>query len=129
MRRTPLTSLLAVALIGFAGCGDDDDDEPAATSGGTSAPAGTDGTAAPAGGSGLTISGFAFPAGVSGAAGATITVVNDDPATHTVTADDGAFDVEVGGGEQADLVLPDEPGTYAFHCNIHGSMQGSLVVE
>jgi plastocyanin len=122
-----LTLLLTAGLI--AACGDDDDDdaEPAATSAGADTTAGS--TTPAAGGTTLTISGFAFPDGVTGAAGSTISIVNEDSTTHTVTADDDSFDVEVDGGGTDELTLPDEPGSYAFHCNIHGSMQGTLVVE
>ena len=62
------------------------------------------------------------------AAGASISITNDDSATHTVTADDGAFDVEAPAGETVELVAPGA-GTYPYHCSIHSSMTGTLIVE
>ena len=53
---------------------------------------------------------------------------NDDSATHTVTALEGAFNVEVPGGETV-TIDPLEPGSYDFVCNFHGGMSGTLVVE
>jgi len=47
--------------------------------------------------------------------------------THTVTADDGAFDVSVAGGSGASITV-DTPGSYPFHCNIHSSMTGTLII-
>lgn len=138
MRQVLLTIVLGVLPLGFAACGDDDDDgeggpaatEPAATEPAASGTAGETGATSTGGdGATLTISGFAFAEGVTGSAGSTITVVNEDSATHTVTAHDGAFDVTVEGGQSGELVLPAEPGSYDFHCNIHASMQGTLTVE
>jgi plastocyanin len=76
----------------------------------------------------VTIDGFSFAASPV-TAGASFTVDNRDSVAHTVTADDGAFDVRVGGGSDAGVTAPDEPGTYAFHCEIHPSMTGELVVR
>lgn len=56
-----------------------------------------------------------------------LSVTNRDGFTHTVTSDSGAFDVTVEGGTKEKLPSL-SPGTYAFHCNIHTSMHGTLVV-
>ncbi|MEO8363932.1 MAG: cupredoxin domain-containing protein [Ilumatobacteraceae bacterium] len=56
-----------------------------------------------------------------------LSVTNRDGFTHTVTSDSGAFDVTVEGGTKEKLPTL-SPGTYAFHCNIHTSMHGTLVV-
>lgn len=56
-----------------------------------------------------------------------LTVTNHDGFTHTVTADDGAFDVSVTGGATVSLP-PLNPGTYPFHCRIHTSMRGTITV-
>ncbi len=56
-----------------------------------------------------------------------LSVTNLDGFTHTVTSDDGAFDVTVDGGSDASLPTL-TPGTYAFHCKIHTSMIGTLTV-
>ena len=60
----------------------------------------------------------------------TLTVANDDPVEHTLTAIDGAFDTGVlAPGEHTELIVPAEPGTYAFFCEIHPSMTGTLTVS
>lgn len=56
-----------------------------------------------------------------------VSVANHDSFKHTVTSDEGAFDVTVEGG--ATESLPSlNPGVYAFHCTIHPSMRGTLIV-
>jgi plastocyanin len=60
-------------------------------------------------------------------AGATVTVRNNDAVTHTVTSDDGKFNVTVDAGKTATFTAP-AAGTYKFHCNIHNYMHGTLTV-
>lgn len=132
-RRRLLVALAAGALVTLGGCGDDDGD------GDADLPAGDDGGAVDDGdgdggdGAGssagaITISGFAFE-GATVAAGATVSVTNEDSTTHTVTSVDDAFDVSVAGGEMAEITAPAEPGSYEYRCEIHTSMTGTLVVE
>src|SRR5688572_18746534 len=55
---------------------------------------------------------------------------------HTVTADDGSFDSDPGGvpgpgGRPAESGYSrqfDTPGEYAYHCKVHDSMRGVVVV-
>jgi plastocyanin len=62
-------------------------------------------------------------------AGDTVTFVNDDDETHTVTANDGTFDSK-GLAEKATFShVFTKPGTYAYHCTIHTTMKGSIVVD
>lgn len=56
-----------------------------------------------------------------------VSVTNRDSFKHTVTADDGAFDIEVNGGATESLPALN-PGMYSFHCKIHTTMQGTLTV-
>ena len=78
----------------------------------------------------ITISDFAFEVPQTVAAGATVTVVNEDSMSHTVTSSDpGAFDVTVAGGATTTFVAPAKAGSYAFACSFHGNMKGTLVVE
>jgi plastocyanin len=48
---------------------------------------------------------------------------------HTFTADDGAFDESYVADESISVDVPDEPGDYPFHCEIHSSMTGTLTVK
>jgi plastocyanin len=72
---------------------------------------------------------FAFaPGEVQVAAGSTVTWQNDGEAPHTVTAGDGSFDSGflAAGGRWSRRF--DAPGTYAFACQFHPEMTGTLVV-
>ncbi len=78
-------------------------------------------------GSQITISGAAFSVTGDVKSTDTVSVTNNDSFKHTVTSDDGVFDVTVEGG--ATESLPSlSPGTYAFHCKIHSTMHGTLTV-
>src|SRR5690348_7436556 len=58
-------------------------------------------------------------------AGATVTVHNNGPSTHTVTSDTaGQFNVQIDSGKDATFTAPSAPGTYKFHCSIHPFMKG-----
>jgi plastocyanin len=92
---------------------------------------GSKGAKTPAGGTGgtggITIANFTFsPSPVK--AGSTVTVTNNDTKTHTVTANDGSFDVRVDAGKTATFTAPGKPGPYKFHCRIHSFMKGTLTV-
>lgn len=70
---------------------------------------------------------FAVPATVS--PGQQIIVRNEDTVEHSVSADSsGAFDVDVDGGETVTLTAPSTSGVYAFHCEYHPNMVGTLDV-
>jgi plastocyanin len=62
-------------------------------------------------------------------AGATVTAKNNDTVEHTVTADDGSFNVTVEPGKTATFTAPNSAGDYKFHCNIHSQMHGTLTVQ
>jgi plastocyanin len=79
----------------------------------------------------ITIKDFSFsPEPVSVKAGATVTIHNNGPSTHTVTSDDGtSFNVSVDSGKDATFTVPSKAGTYKFHCSIHPTqMKGTLTV-
>lgn len=130
-RRSLSAMLAAGALVGLGACSDDGDDagddtgdtEPADEGGEDE---GDDGGSAAA--DSITISGFAFESATVGA-GATVSISNEDSTAHTVTSDDDLFDVNVSGGSEGELTAPDEAGSYDYHCAIHSSMTGTLVVE
>jgi plastocyanin len=87
-------------------------------------------TAAPGGSPGtVRIVQFAFvAASIDVVAGGSVTWTNEDPEPHTVTADGGAFDsrqLEPGGRFSVVLATP---GDYAYRCEIHPTMVGTIHV-
>jgi plastocyanin len=89
------------------------------------------GTPAPSvSGAAATIENFAFsPATLTVKAGTTVTWTNRDSAPHTVTSDAGAFGSDTmprGGTYQFTF---SQPGTFTYHCSIHPSMKGTVIVQ
>jgi len=78
----------------------------------------------------ITIKNFAFtPASVSIPAGTKMTWVNNDSITHTVTSDTGAFDSQsITPGSTYSFTFT-QPGTYKYHCSIHSTMTGTVIVQ
>src|SRR4051794_18514070 len=80
----------------------------------------------------VTINNYQFtPHSIAVTPGSTVTWTNkqaDD--NHTVTADDGSFDTGVikAAGGSASLTFSTE-GTFAYHCTIHPTMHGTVVVS
>ena len=65
----------------------------------------------------------------AGAAGSNLRWVNRGRVTHTVTADRGAFDSgALAPGATFTFTVRTE-GVLEYHCNIHSSMKGQIVVE
>jgi plastocyanin len=142
-------TLFLVAATLVAGCAGDDTGgaasggEPATTT--TAAPATTQGgdtgggrgDYGGGGGSGgqaakgaVRIADFAFtPDSRSAKVGDSVKWTNEDGATHTVTADDGAFDSGNLAAGKAFSFTFDKAGTFAYHCNIHQSMTGTVTVS
>ncbi|GAA1124065.1 cupredoxin domain-containing protein [Arthrobacter flavus] len=137
--------LLAVALVGIAGCGASDDTgtpavEPQAT---TSSPAASSPAAAPAETTEsaetpaeaaeevvITITDFEYEVSGPVAPGAEVTVINNDSVGHTVTSDEeGLFDSVFGPNETVTFTAPEEAGEYSFFCTPHPGMISTLVVE
>lgn len=76
----------------------------------------------------ITISSFAFPATTTVHVGDTVTWRNQSGATHNATADGGSFatgSIPDGGSKS---VTFDAPGSFAYHCTIHQTMTGTIVV-
>ena len=64
------------------------------------------------------------------APGATVPVRNTDAVQHTLTSSDGSFTTGViEPGAVGAFTAPAAAGSYAFACEIHPSMTGTLVVE
>ena len=77
----------------------------------------------------ITISGFRFSGPITVAPGQLITVTNADGAPHTVTADNGAFDVSVPAMSTVTFHAPMAPGSYVYHCSVHPMMKpGTITV-
>lgn len=73
---------------------------------------------------------FAFvPATMQVDTGSAVIWTNDDPAPHTVTADNGTFDSKQMEPGADYAVVFDRPGIYAFHCEIHPTMVGAVEVR
>ncbi len=76
------------------------------------------------------IHGFAFdPPQLEVAVGTRVTWTNQDPAPHTVTADDGAFASAPLDPSASFSWTFEQAGTFAYHCAVHPSMQGTIVVK
>lgn len=79
----------------------------------------------------VTIQDFAFsPASITVKAGTTVTWTNKDSTVHTVTETDGKTGPDSGTMEQgkAYSFTYVAAGTYAYHCNFHSGMTGTVTV-
>ncbi|MBG6185130.1 plastocyanin [Arthrobacter sp. CAN_A214] len=76
----------------------------------------------------ISIDNFVFSGPGTVNPGGEITVTNNDTEVHTVTADDGSFDITIPGGQSATFTAPSAAGSYGFFCKFHGNMRGTLTV-
>jgi plastocyanin len=115
MRHALIAALLGAALL--AGCGSDDE--------GAAAPAGAASTTK------IDIKDFKYsPTPATVKAGETVTVPNEDDAPHTLTASSSKSDFDSGTikGNATGSVTFTKPGTYAYFCEFHPYMKGSVTV-
>lgn len=69
------------------------------------------------------------PATVTVQVGDSVTWSNADAVPHTATADDGSFDTgTISGGASASHTFT-TAGTFAYHCEVHPTMTGTVVVQ
>ncbi len=78
----------------------------------------------------ITIENFQFsPASVQISAGGTVHRKNNDNVSHQIAADDGSFQsTPLQPGDSFSFTFA-QAGTFAYHCTIHPSMHGTLVVK
>ena len=77
----------------------------------------------------LQISGYQFlPSNLEIKVGDTVEWINNDPTTHTITFDNGEIDQQLANGETLSHTFS-TAGEYSFHCRIHSSMKGIIVVR
>jgi plastocyanin len=125
IRLRPIAVLftMLVAVLGLVlGCGGGAG-SPASGGGGLAAPPGATDT--------IVMKSFAYtPASLTVAPGTKLTVVNEDQAPHTVTANDKSFDSgTISGGQRGEVTAPTKPGSYPYICTIHQYMTGTLIVK
>ncbi|HEV2633831.1 MAG TPA: cupredoxin domain-containing protein [Actinocrinis sp.] len=80
----------------------------------------------------IVIKNFMFaPMTMTVSPGATVTVTNDDTIAHTLTATGTKmFDTgSIAGGKSVTFTAPSTDGSYAYICDIHQYMQGTLIVK
>jgi plastocyanin len=76
----------------------------------------------------ITIADFSFSGVTEVAVGTTVVVMNTDAAPHTWSAQDGTFDSgAIAPGETFEFTFTDA-GEFAYFCNFHPSMTGTIVV-
>jgi plastocyanin len=86
-------------------------------------------TAHVAGDPGVTIADFHFsPATTTIHAGDTITWSNSGPSSHTATASNGSFNSGILKKGQSASHTFTQPGTFAYMCQIHPFMHGTIIV-
>jgi plastocyanin len=126
---TAAAAVAGCSMLLLAGCSSTS--SATATSTGLTTTAAASGSAASA--STIVIQDFMFhPMVLTVDPGATITVVNKDSATHTVTSTTTppAFTSgNVAPGTTVTFHAPEKAGTYSYICNIHQYMQGTLTVK
>ena len=80
----------------------------------------------------VTISNFAFtPAVLTVKKGTPVTWTNQDTVSHTVTADQPSANApksSLFSSGQRFVFTFSAPGTYTYHCAVHGSMAGTIIV-
>jgi plastocyanin len=140
MRKVFIAMVAVTALTGAACSSNSSDTGGSPSQAGTTGASGSTGSACTAAtavdltGSDpftVTIQGRAFhPDCFAAKSASAITIQNKDSVTHTFTIDGTQVDVAIQGGttfngESAGLA----PGTYPFHCKIHPTMTGTVIVS
>jgi plastocyanin len=69
------------------------------------------------------------PASITVKKGTKVTWTNNDSLSHTVTADDSSFGSDTLSHGTTFSHTFDTAGTFAYHCNFHSNMHGTVVVQ
>ena len=126
--RLVVAAFSAAALVACGSSGSSSDATSSSSAAGSSSASSSSSGAGSAAAT-ITIKSFSFTTPDSVSPGATIKVDNEDGTEHTVTSDTGnAFDDAASPGTST-FTAPTKPGSYPFHCTIHPSMHGTLVVK
>ncbi len=114
-----VVAALAAVVVGCSGYGSSSSKTTTAAS-----------TSQASGGSSVTIQGFAFsPSTLTVSVGTKVTWTNKDGTTHTVTSDTGVFNSgNVANGGSYTYTF-NTAGTFSYHCSIHSTMTGTIVVK
>ncbi len=122
MKKMIFAALLAFVVLA-AGC-----TQPAAPGGGQQANGTVLQNATAPTVASVMVTGFSFqPGSIMVAKGGSVTWTNQDPVPHTITGAD--FDSgNLDRGKSYSHVF-DKAGTYEYHCTIHTSMKGTVVVQ
>lgn len=128
LRTLTAVAAVACAALLIAGCGSGSGGSGGSTGGSATQSSGAATATAP---NTIVMKNFMFtPMALTVSPGATITVKNEDSATHTVTASDKSFDSgDVSPGSSKTFTAPTKPGSYSYICTIHNYMQGTLTVN
>ena len=112
--------LLCAGSLGACGGGDDDAGGDSGTSSGTTAAADNNV---------ITIKNLTFTGATETKVNTQVTIKNEDGTKHTFTPDHaGDFQAAVlEGGQQSEVQFA-QAGTFAYHCEIHSTMKGTIKV-
>lgn len=87
-------------------------------------------TEAPVAKNTVTIANMSFsPATLTVPVGDTVTWTNNDSVQHNATASDNSFGTGMLSPGQSGTVTFSQAGTFVYHCQIHPSMTGTIIVQ
>ncbi len=125
-RRAHAAMVAAILLLAGSGCGEGAKKRTATrpTTSSAAPPAASEGTS-------VTVKDFKYaPPSIGTTVGAKLTFKNTDNAGHTATADTrSAFDTGAISHGQTKAITLSKAGTFAYHCDFHPFMHGTVVVR
>ncbi len=116
-----VVAALAAGTVLAAGCGGDDDEPGGAAGSGGQAPTSAE----------VKIASFKYaPPTVTVKRGGAVTWTNEDRAAHTASVEGGAgFDTDTLKTGMSKRLVFDKAGTFAYICEFHPYMKGTVVVQ